>query len=111
MSEVKLKAVYLIIIYPFASRTSAAASPLCLLAHDLSFSHLNLFQSGSHPNHFPESALDQDHLWLQVLNPVINSLTPYYLTCHSGLLPLLDTLSHGFPPVLLATPQSHVLSN
>lgn len=62
MREVKLEAVYLIIPFPFASGAPTAASPLCPLAHDLSSSLLNLFQSGSHPSHSTESALDQDHL-------------------------------------------------
>ena len=58
MSEIKLEAVYLIIPYPFASRAPEAASPICPLSHNLGSSLSNLFQSGSHPNHFADSALD-----------------------------------------------------
>ena len=65
MSDVKLEAVYLIIPYPFASRAPEAASPICPLAHDLGSSLLNLFQSGSHPSHSADSALDRDRLCCQ----------------------------------------------
>lgn len=80
--------MYLISHFPFASGTSAAASPLCPPAHGfqlLSFEPVPI-RFSSQPFIPLSLLLARITCDSKTLNPIINALSLYDLTYHSGLL-------------------------